>query len=417
MEVPISHADDQTVGASVRYLGQVPPGTTPVRFAPGIVSTPAIEINGAFRPDFQEFFFARQLAGVFTLFRSTLTGDRWSDAQPLSIFPGGAAGVAVDMAYSPNGGELFFLGRFKPGVPPMEAPLDIWVTRYRDGRWAAAEMVAAPVSTDAFESYPSVVADGSLYFSSNRPGGLGGSDIWRAPRRPDGSFGVPVNVGSPVNAPGDEGDAFASPDERYLIITANRTGGFGRHDLYVSFRAADGSWGSPLNLGATINTADTEFCPMVTPDGRYLLFSRMYGGGTWETTTDADVFWVDMSVVLSRSGSAQGQTQTSPVPATPQNAGAFVGEWTIATSTGPLGLIVRVVNAIVVGEVTTPSGTHHATFKIGGRSLLAGYDFDEQGVSSDAVLVLTPNDKEKRVDAHVDFANGAPRLTGTATKK
>jgi len=293
----IAHGGDQAAGAAVRYLGQAPPGSTPVRFAPDVVSTPAIEINGVFRPDFREFFFARRVGDVFTLFRSTLNGTRWSAPQALSIFPGGASGVAVDMAYSPDGRELYFLGRFKPGVPPNEAPLDIWVTRYKDGRWATAEVVPAPISTDAFEGYPTVVADGSLYLASDRPGGLGRSDIYRARRRPDGGFDAPVNLGAPVNSTATEGDTFASPDERYLIITAARDDGFGKADLYVSFRAADGRWGPPVNLGNTINTADTEFCPMVTPDGRYLFFSRKYGGDTWETTTDAEVFWVDMAVV------------------------------------------------------------------------------------------------------------------------
>ncbi len=292
-----SHGGNQIVGPGVRYFGQTPPGTTPVRFAPGIVSTPAIEINGAFRPDFREFFFARRIGEVFTLFRSTLAGNKWSNPQPLSIFPSGAPGVAVDMAYSPDGRELYFLGRFKPGVRPMESPLDIWVTRQRDGGWATAEIVPAPISTDAFESYPTVVADGSLYFLSDRPGGLGRSDIYRAQRRSDGSFGIPANIGSPPNSTGGEGDTFASLDERYLIVTSSRAGGLGRYDLYVSFRKDDGTWGPLLNLGDAINTADTEFCPMVTPDGRYLFFSRTYGGETWETTTDADVFWVDMTVV------------------------------------------------------------------------------------------------------------------------
>lgn len=287
----------QGIDPAVRYLGQTPPGSTPVRFAPGIVSTPAIEINGVFRPDFSEFMFARQVSGVFTLFRSTRTGSKWSDPEVLPVFPEGAQGMAVDMAYSPDGRELYFLGRFKPGVPQAEAPLDIWVTRQRDGRWTIAENVGPPVSTDASEVYPTVVADGSLYFTSNRPGGAGGTDIYRAPRMPDGRFGTPVNVGSPPNSPQREGDTFVAPDEKYLIFSSGRSGGFGRGDLYVSFRSADSSWGPAINLGPAINTADTEFCPMVTPDGRYLFFSRRYGGTNWETTTEADVFWVDMSVV------------------------------------------------------------------------------------------------------------------------
>ncbi|HEU4690768.1 MAG TPA: hypothetical protein VFS23_20505, partial [Vicinamibacterales bacterium] len=93
----------QTVEPSLKYLGQAPPGTTPVRFAPGIVSTPAIEINAVFRPDFREFFFARQVDGVFTLFRSALSGSKWSNPEALHVYPIGAQGMAVDMAYSPDG--------------------------------------------------------------------------------------------------------------------------------------------------------------------------------------------------------------------------------------------------------------------------------------------------------------------------
>jgi hypothetical protein len=291
------HSDNQSVDSAIRYLGQTPPRSTPVRFAPGIVSTSAIEINGAFRSDFREFFFARQVDGLFTLFRSTLNGTRWSDPRPLSVFPGGAPGVAVDMAYSPSGRELYFLGRFKPGLPPLEAPLDIWVIRREEAGWTTAEIVGPPVSTDASESYPTTVADGSLYFSSDRAGGHGRGDLYRARRRSDGSFETPVNIGSPPNSSDSEGDNFASPDEQFLIFTSHRAGSFGRADLYVSFRTPDSRWGPAINLGPAINTADTEFCPMVTPDGRYLLFSRRYGGGTWQTATDADVFWVDIAVV------------------------------------------------------------------------------------------------------------------------
>lgn len=290
------YGSSQAVDPSVRYLGQSPPGTTPVRFAPGIVSTPAIEINAAFRPDFKEFFFARQVDGVFTLFRSTLSGRQWSRPEALQIYPTGGQGMAVDMAYSPDGRELYFLGRFKPGVPQAEAPQDIWVIRQRGGRWSNAELVGPPVSTDANESYPSVVADGSLYFTSNRPGSLGLADIYRAQRLRDGRFDTPVNIGSPPNSDRAEGDTFVSPDEQYLIFMSVRPGGFGRGDLYVSFRSGS-TWGAPVNLGPSINTADVDFCPMVTPDGKYLFFSRRYGEGGWDTATDADVFWVDIDVV------------------------------------------------------------------------------------------------------------------------
>src|SRR5688500_15359675 len=133
------HAGSQSVPSSIRYLGQTPPGTTPARFAPGIVSTKAIEINGVFRPDFRAFFFARQVNGVFALFRSTLTGDKWSAPEALSVYPPVGIGMAVDMAYSPDGSELYFLGQFQPGVDYSKAPLDIWFIRNQGGRWGTAQ--------------------------------------------------------------------------------------------------------------------------------------------------------------------------------------------------------------------------------------------------------------------------------------
>ena len=141
-----------------------------------------------------------------------------------------------------------------------------------------------------------VLIDGRvrIHFTSDRAGGLGRSDIYRAQRLPDGRFGAAVNIGNPPNSDLGEGDTFVSTDEQYLIFSANRPGGFGRSDLYVAFRSGS-TWGPAINLGPSVNTADVDFCPMVTPDGKYLFFSRRYGGASWEDAKDADVFWVDMS--------------------------------------------------------------------------------------------------------------------------
>ena len=141
-----------------------------------------------------------------------------------------------------------------------------------------------------------MVADGSLFLSSDRPGTLGRSDLYRAQRLADGRFGEPVNVGAPVNTEFVEGDTFVAADESYMILTSTRPGGFGSADLYVSFRQRDRKWSKPMNLGETINSDQIDFCPMMTPDGKYLFFSRRWGA-TWEQTTQADVYWVDARVI------------------------------------------------------------------------------------------------------------------------
>lgn len=278
------------------YFGQPTPGTTPARFAPGIVSTDAIELNGVFTPDGREFFFTRLIDGVDIMHHSVFEDGEWSTPRPLLVYPGGARAVAVDMSVSPDGQELYFLGQHPHAYAPEDPGYDLWVSRRVDGAWSTAQVVPPPVSTSAAEFYPVVVADGSLYFSSDRAGGLGGSDIYRAQRLPDGSFAEPVNLGPPVNTEFGEGDTFVAPDESYLIVASRRPGGFGQGDLYVSFRQEDGGWGEPINLGASINTDQTEFCPMVTPDGKYLFFSRRWGA-TWEETTAGDVYWVDARVL------------------------------------------------------------------------------------------------------------------------
>jgi hypothetical protein len=278
------------------YLGQPTPGTTPERFAPDIVSTDAIELNGVFTPDGREFFFTRLIDGVDTMHRSVLEDGRWSDPRPLLVYPGRVRVLAVDMSVSPDGQELYFLGQHQHEYAPENPGYDLWVSRRVDGAWSTAQVVPPPVSTSAEEFYPVVVGDGSLYFSSNRAGGLERYDVYRAQRLADGSFGEPVNIGPPVNSEFGTGDTFVAPDESYLIFSSRRPAGLGNGDLHVSFRQEGGRWGEPVNLGESINTDQHEFCPMVTPDGKYLFFSRRWGA-TWEQTTAGDVYWVDARVL------------------------------------------------------------------------------------------------------------------------
>jgi Tol biopolymer transport system component len=274
------------------YFGQPVPGTTPAKFAPDVVSTDAIELNGAFTPDGREFLFTRQIDGIATMYRSVYENGTWSDPQPLLVFPDRAQAVAVDMSVSPDGRFLYFLGQYPSEQKPSS---DIWVSERTDGGWSTARKVPPPISTSAEEVYPLVVADGSLYFSSNRGGER--SQVYRAQRTPDGGFDEPVKVPAPVaNEEAGTGDTFVAPDESYLVLASRRAPSFGNGDLFVAFRTKDGGWTEPVSLGETINTAEHEFCPMVTPDGKYLFFSRRWGS-TWENTTAGDVYWVDAKVL------------------------------------------------------------------------------------------------------------------------
>jgi hypothetical protein len=287
---------NQTVAPELRYFGQPAPGHVPQLFAPGVVNTDAIELNGVFTPDGREFFFTRLVDGVDTMFHTVLRDGGWEDPQPLRLFSGDPRAVAVDMSVSPNGRLLYFLGQHPHRDAPRDPSYDVWVSRRTANGWSMAEVVPAPVSTAAAELYPVVVADGSLYFSSDRLGGVGRSDIYRAQSLPDGGFAEPVNLGPPINSEFGTGDTYVAPDESFLIFSSRRPGGFGAGDLFLSLRQPDGRWGEPVNLGEGVNSDEHEFCPMLTPDGNYLFFSRLLGG-SWENATDGEVYWVDAGVL------------------------------------------------------------------------------------------------------------------------
>ena len=152
------------------YFSQPLPALLPERFAPGVVSTDAIELNGVFTPDLKEFFFARLIDGVQTMYHAVLVDGAWTAPRPLLLFPGQSRAVADDMAVSPDGRELYFLGNHPHSHAAGVRSADIWRSRRVSGKWSTAEVVPPPISTEASEVYPVVVGDGSLYFTSNRPG-------------------------------------------------------------------------------------------------------------------------------------------------------------------------------------------------------------------------------------------------------
>ena len=294
-----------TLPVDLLYLGQPMPGLIPEIFAPGIVNTDAIELNGVVSPDGRGFYFTRLVGGVDTdtMHQVVYADGKWDEPRELLLFPTKVRVESADMVLSADGRELYFLAKHTNVITGPEPNYDLWVSYRVNGDWSEATLVGPPISTAANELYPVFGADGSLYFSSDRAGGLSrrlpgmfASDLYRSPRLPDGSFGQPVNLGPPVNSDYGTGDMSLAPDESYMVMSLRRPGNLGRGDLYVSFRHSDGTWGQPVSLGDKINTEHHEWCPMVTPDGNYLFFSRWLGE-TWETATAGNVYWVDVRIL------------------------------------------------------------------------------------------------------------------------
>lgn len=170
------------------------------------------------------------------------------------------------------------------GCPTLEqvierAPEKIMAAEVR--KWEGAEIVnLGPVVNSPYrETGVAVTADGkTLYFVSDRPGGVGGRDIWVTTLK-DSQWTPPVSLGPAINSVSDDGGMTVSTDGKRLIFASNRPGGFGRDDLYMT-TLVDGRWTPPVNLGPGVNTRYTEAMAYMTKDGRELYFhSDRPGGG------------------------------------------------------------------------------------------------------------------------------------------
>lgn len=270
------------------YFGQTPPGDVPAVFAPGIISLEdRFEQFLLFSPDGRTLTFGVTNAdwSAFSLRQVQIEDGRWTEPVVAPFL--GSDPSALTACWSFESDVAFFTSA-RPSYPPA----DIWMSRRGDTGWAEPVKVGAPISSDADEFEVAISQSGTLYFSSARDGGLGDLDLYRA-RRIEGAYTTAENLGPPVNTSFGDDLPYIAPDESYLILASDRPGGLGNRDLYISFQV-DGAWTEPTNLGPVINSTRWEIYPSVSPDGRYLFFTRRE---SWQTIADSDIYWVNAGLI------------------------------------------------------------------------------------------------------------------------
>lgn len=159
---------------------------------------------------------------------------------------------------------------------------DIWFTRQIGETWQEPRNMGGPINSRSWESQPTMSSDGkTLYFVSNRPGGFGGTDIWKSVLGAKG-WSVPVNLGPRINTVRDEQFPFIHPDGKTLYFTSEGHPGMGQSDIY--FCKLEGEkWGKVTNIGYPINTPGEEWNFVVNRTGTKAYFSSngisdSYGG-------------------------------------------------------------------------------------------------------------------------------------------
>jgi peptidoglycan-associated lipoprotein len=192
----------------------------------------------------------------------------------------------ANVAFNKDGKTVVF-ARGNTGKRKGTADVDLYISRFSGGSWSAPRMI--PVSDSAsWDGSPAFSRDGrTLYFCSNRPGGVGGIDIYRTNMDASGRFSKPVNMGKDINTPGDEMFPYVAPDAK-LYFSSDGHPGLGKLDVFVATRSQGVI--TIENLGTPINTRFDDFGLVFADDEkRFGFFSSNRTGGKG----DDDIYLVE----------------------------------------------------------------------------------------------------------------------------
>lgn len=246
-----------------RYFGEKPPGLIPVEFAPDIVSPDGLFEGGMFSPDMKEYYFTRK-NGKYknrTFFVIRYENNSWGHESETEIkWPG----------FSQDGIIMYGGKKYRERT---------------DTGWSELKSQGEFLKDQAHGI--SLSSKGTYYFGFYKKEDKGNGSI-RFSRLINGKRENPVKMGLEINTGSEIAHPYIAPDESYLIWDVVREDGYGQADIYISFRDKDGHWLPAKNMGPLINTTMQESGASVTPDGKYLFFSR----GEWRKKAGGSTYWV-----------------------------------------------------------------------------------------------------------------------------
>ncbi len=221
--------------------------------------------------DGETMIFTRLVGRQEDFFSSKKVNGEWTLATPVEEL--NTDNNEGAQTISPDGKLLLFAAKDRPDG---FGSFDIYFSKKQNDKWTPAKGFPA-INTEWWESQPSISADGrTIYFASNRPGGMGGLDIWYV-RFESGKWQPAKNMGAPINTTWDDQTPFIHPDGSTLYFTSEGHAGMGGKDLFLSRLDSLGNWGEPHNLGYPINTKDNEGTVTVSLDGKTAYFGRGNG--------------------------------------------------------------------------------------------------------------------------------------------
>ena len=268
------------------YFGQTPPGDEAVRFAVGeFLANSQWFWHGTpvFSPDGKEVYFGKYFSNSdeLKIYYSKMINEKWTMPQNIPFAPGDGTNNPI---FSTDGNTLYFMMHNSDNF--------IYKTRRTDQGWASPMGLDIPIPDNTVPGWQfSITNNGKIYFE------LWGAN-WAVP--PDiyvseysnGTCSNPVKLDNSINSELNEFCPFVHPNDEYVLFVSNRAGGFGMHDIYISFHKTDGSWTDAINMGNKVNTSFDDVYPYLSPDGNYLFFTTAKSGDQ-----GYNPYWISASII------------------------------------------------------------------------------------------------------------------------
>ncbi|KEO75220.1 hypothetical protein EL17_06045 [Anditalea andensis] len=279
---------------NISYLDQESPDSIPIIFGKDIVSVKGrFDMGITISPDGKSIAFGvanESNPNETCIYLMNYINGKWTS--PNKSFLPNNINTFYPM-FSPSGNELYFAKSIDG------SPTDLWVAAYIDQKANNPQPLDSIFNSKSREAGHSISKTGTLYFTSNRDDQHQCcGDIYYA--QLDSGRYSQIQKSDILSSEADEESLFLSPDENYIIVQAWKYESESKHDLYISYRTKEGAWTVPKRLNSYINGKEIEQRPFVSPDNKFLIFSRTSVLHENEQDVyDSDIYWVSTKSVFS----------------------------------------------------------------------------------------------------------------------
>lgn len=243
------------------------------------------------------------------------------------------------VAMSPDGQKIY-LYKYANGHG------DLYVSKLTGNNWGAPQKLPEPINSKGWEPSMSITPNENvLFFSSNREGGLGGTDIYMVKKLPNGSWADPQNLGAPINSKYDEDSPYILADGKTLYFSSNSDRSMGGYDVFMSHLEGGNIWTTPENLGYPISTPHDDLYFSLSANGETMYFSSIHSEGKG----DKDIYYAKIkkktaNVMLVNGHVIDGESKQpimAHIEVKDKNSGETVGIYNSNESTGNYTIIFQ----------------------------------------------------------------------------